>query len=108
MPIVETISIIIGTVIPAVGATWGVMHFVYKRGFESGMDSECERRIKNKITDLEKKLDQATEHGDRTHKEIKDQFEDVHIRITKTQNDVSEIKGSINVVKDLVVKHLGR
>lgn len=100
-------GMMLGVVIPSVGVTWGAVHYVYKRGVQRGMDTDCERRIKESISDLESKLDTAITNRDEMNNEIKQDFMDVHVRITSTQNDVGEIKGSVKVIKDLVVKHMG-
>ena len=55
----------------------GVLAWVYHRGVNSGIDSACEKRIKDKIEDVGKKVDDHMEDDRKTHKDIFDKIDEV-------------------------------
>jgi hypothetical protein len=79
----------------------GTVAFIYKRGHRDGIDSACEQRIKEDIRGLKESVDTIGIEKETAHKEI-------FTKISDVDSKVDQIKGSVDVMKDLLNGHLTR
>ncbi len=73
--------------------------FIYRKGKSDGMDSQCERRIKQSINDLGKKVDKNATDSDKVHGELFSNIKEIGSKMDKLQ-------GSSDVIKDLITQHI--
>ena len=79
----------------------GVLAWIYKRGHKDGIDSACEKRIKEDIKAVEKSVEIITKEKREEHKQIYNKISDV-------DSKVDEIKGSVDIMKDLLSGHINK
>ena len=73
-------------------ATFGSLAWLYRRGQSDGMDSACEKRIKDKIDLQGEKIDKMEGRSDERYSEL--------------GTKIDEVRGSVDVIKDLFTQHL--
>ena len=69
----EYVTIGLG-VIAGVAAT---IAWIYHRGVHSGMDTACEKRIKDDIADVKQTIINMEKHGDAVHGKLFDKIDEV-------------------------------
>ena len=87
---------------PLLGVTTGiaaVLAYVYHRGKGDGIDSACEKRIKDKITKLEEKINARGKEDDIVHSAI---FK----KVDKVDSKLDKLTGTTIVIRDLITQHL--
>jgi hypothetical protein len=89
----------IATILAVATGIAGAAAFIYKRGHIDGIDSACEQRIKEDIRGLKESVDDMGRDKDEAHKEI-------FTKISDVDSKVDQIKGSVDVMKDLLNGHL--
>lgn len=86
-------------VITLIGIGITAVLWIFKRGKESGMDEECENRIRLDIKNLKDEFGQFAIAGDAIHAELKADIQVVN-------NKIDSLKGSFDTFKEIVIKKL--
>lgn len=86
--IVQTIAII--------GAIFGGVVFIYKKGVTSGIDTACSKRIEEKIDTLSEDLGDHEAASGQEKKTLHKRIDETHDRITVMGADVAYIKGKLD------------
>ena len=76
-----------------------VLAFVYRRGRSDGIDSACEKRIKDQIKSI--KVNQ-----DNHAKEDKIVHDNLFKEINKVDSKIDTLSGKMDVIKDIVTRQL--
>lgn len=76
----------------------GGLAWIYRKGRKEGMDTACERRIKEKIDLLGEAIEDHKTEDDKIHGKI---FK----KIDNVESKIDVLQGSFEMIKDFITSH---